>query len=150
MKTVTRHVSYANLNQNNICIAAKNWFPTLCSLIILPNQVKRTKKITSVPQSHLKLFLCKYIDHKSSSWNHVFLYTGWEQFCLYYFYHYFPIFRDPLFSVQDVNPALYRKVKKMSTVHVHRQQLCHLKDYINTCRHSVRLYFNFKIFTKFI
>ncbi|XP_014681282.1 PREDICTED: run domain Beclin-1 interacting and cysteine-rich containing protein-like [Priapulus caudatus] len=45
------------------------------------------------------------------------------------------IFRDPLFNVQDINATLYRKVRAMSSVCEYRQQLCHLKDYVSTCRH---------------
>ncbi|KAM7160855.1 run domain Beclin-1-interacting and cysteine-rich domain-containing protein isoform 2-T2 [Macrochelys suwanniensis] len=41
---------------------------------------------------------------------------------------------DPLFSVQDLNAALYRKVKALNQVRLLRIQLFHLKNMFKTCR----------------
>ncbi|XP_003477020.2 run domain Beclin-1-interacting and cysteine-rich domain-containing protein isoform X1 [Cavia porcellus] len=44
------------------------------------------------------------------------------------------IWNDPLFNVQDVNSALYRKVKLLNQVRLLRVQLCHMKNMFKTCR----------------
>lgn len=44
------------------------------------------------------------------------------------------IWSDPLFSVQDLNAALYRKVKALNQVRLLRIQLFHLKNMFKTCR----------------
>ncbi|NXP18910.1 RUBIC protein, partial [Scytalopus superciliaris] len=44
------------------------------------------------------------------------------------------IWSDPLFNVQDINPALYRKVKALNQVSLLRIQLFHMKNMFKTCR----------------
>ncbi|NXX38526.1 RUBIC protein, partial [Tricholaema leucomelas] len=44
------------------------------------------------------------------------------------------IWSDPLFNVQDINPALYRKVKPLNQVWLLRIQLFHMKNMFKTCR----------------
>ncbi|NXE25459.1 RUBIC protein, partial [Ardeotis kori] len=44
------------------------------------------------------------------------------------------IWSDPLFNVQDINPALYRKVKALNQVWLLRIQLLHMKNMFKTCR----------------
>ncbi|KAK1196373.1 RUBIC protein, partial [Pygoscelis papua] len=44
------------------------------------------------------------------------------------------IWSDPLFDVQDINPALYRKVKSLNQVWLLRIQLFHMKNMFKTCR----------------
>ncbi|NXE82881.1 RUBIC protein, partial [Cochlearius cochlearius] len=44
------------------------------------------------------------------------------------------IWSDPLFNVQDINPALYRKVKCLNQVWLLRIQLFHMKNMFKTCR----------------
>ncbi|XP_074860818.1 run domain Beclin-1-interacting and cysteine-rich domain-containing protein isoform X2 [Carettochelys insculpta] len=44
------------------------------------------------------------------------------------------IWSDPLFSMQDLNAALYRKVKALNQVRLLRIQLFHLKNMFKTCR----------------
>ncbi|XP_075274235.1 run domain Beclin-1-interacting and cysteine-rich domain-containing protein isoform X3 [Opisthocomus hoazin] len=44
------------------------------------------------------------------------------------------IWSDPLFNVQDINPALYRKVKSLNQVLLLRIQLFHMKNMFKTCR----------------
>uniref|UniRef100_A0A8B9VP87 Rubicon autophagy regulator n=1 Tax=Anas zonorhyncha TaxID=75864 RepID=A0A8B9VP87_9AVES len=44
------------------------------------------------------------------------------------------IWSDPLFNVQDINPALYRKVKSLNQVWMLRIQLFHMKNMFKTCR----------------
>ncbi|XP_033069125.1 run domain Beclin-1-interacting and cysteine-rich domain-containing protein isoform X7 [Trachypithecus francoisi] len=44
------------------------------------------------------------------------------------------IWNDPLFNVQDINSALYRKVKLLNQVRLLRVQLCHMKNMFKTCR----------------
>ncbi|XP_017930494.1 run domain Beclin-1-interacting and cysteine-rich domain-containing protein isoform X2 [Manacus vitellinus] len=44
------------------------------------------------------------------------------------------IWSDPLFNVQDINPALYRKVKALNQVWLLRIQLFHMKNMFKTCR----------------
>ncbi|KAM9544246.1 run domain Beclin-1-interacting and cysteine-rich domain-containing protein isoform 5-T5 [Guaruba guarouba] len=44
------------------------------------------------------------------------------------------IWSDPLFNVQDINPALYRKVKCLNQVQLLRIQLFHMKNMFKTCR----------------
>ncbi|KAJ8274673.1 hypothetical protein COCON_G00092980 [Conger conger] len=41
---------------------------------------------------------------------------------------------DPLFNLNDINSALYRKVKALETVRVLRVQLYHMKNLFKTCR----------------
>ncbi|XP_006884267.1 PREDICTED: run domain Beclin-1 interacting and cysteine-rich containing protein [Elephantulus edwardii] len=44
------------------------------------------------------------------------------------------IWNDPLFNVQDINCALYRKVKLLNQVRLLRIQLYHMKNMFKTCR----------------
>ncbi|XP_019358989.1 PREDICTED: run domain Beclin-1-interacting and cysteine-rich domain-containing protein isoform X3 [Gavialis gangeticus] len=44
------------------------------------------------------------------------------------------IWSDPLFNVQDINAALYRKVKPLNQVRLLRVQLFHMKNMFKTCR----------------
>ncbi|XP_065798845.1 run domain Beclin-1-interacting and cysteine-rich domain-containing protein isoform X2 [Muntiacus reevesi] len=44
------------------------------------------------------------------------------------------IWNDPLFNVQDINSALYRKVKLLNHVRLLRIQLYHMKNMFKTCR----------------
>ncbi|XP_034988450.2 run domain Beclin-1-interacting and cysteine-rich domain-containing protein isoform X1 [Zootoca vivipara] len=44
------------------------------------------------------------------------------------------IWSDPLFNVQDINTALYRKVKPLNQVRLLRIQLYHMKNMFKTCR----------------
>ncbi|NWW76762.1 RUBIC protein, partial [Climacteris rufus] len=44
------------------------------------------------------------------------------------------IWSDPLFNVQDINSALYRKVKALNQVRLLRIQLFHMKNMFKTCR----------------
>ncbi|KAM3834891.1 run domain Beclin-1-interacting and cysteine-rich domain-containing protein isoform 3-T4 [Vipera latastei] len=44
------------------------------------------------------------------------------------------IWNDPLFNMQDVNAALYRKVKPLNQVRLLRIQLYHMKNMFKTCR----------------
>ncbi|XP_036600560.1 run domain Beclin-1-interacting and cysteine-rich domain-containing protein isoform X3 [Trichosurus vulpecula] len=44
------------------------------------------------------------------------------------------IWNDPLFNVQDINSALYRKVKLLNQIRLLRIQLYHMKNMFKTCR----------------
>uniref|UniRef100_A0A8D0GZJ1 Rubicon autophagy regulator n=1 Tax=Sphenodon punctatus TaxID=8508 RepID=A0A8D0GZJ1_SPHPU len=44
------------------------------------------------------------------------------------------IWSDPLFNMQDINAALYRKVKPLNQVRLLRIQLFHMKNMFKTCR----------------
>ncbi|XP_066477780.1 run domain Beclin-1-interacting and cysteine-rich domain-containing protein isoform X2 [Tiliqua scincoides] len=44
------------------------------------------------------------------------------------------IWSDPLFNMQDINAALYRKVKPLNQVRLLRIQLYHMKNMFKTCR----------------
>ncbi|XP_023364786.1 run domain Beclin-1-interacting and cysteine-rich domain-containing protein isoform X3 [Otolemur garnettii] len=44
------------------------------------------------------------------------------------------IWNDPLFNVQDINSALYRKIKLLNQVRLLRVQLYHMKNMFKTCR----------------
>ncbi|XP_078245837.1 run domain Beclin-1-interacting and cysteine-rich domain-containing protein isoform X3 [Pogona vitticeps] len=44
------------------------------------------------------------------------------------------IWSDPLFNVQDINAALYRKIKPLNQVRLLRIQLYHMKNMFKTCR----------------
>ncbi|XP_052395333.1 run domain Beclin-1-interacting and cysteine-rich domain-containing protein isoform X2 [Carassius gibelio] len=41
---------------------------------------------------------------------------------------------DPLFNLNDINSALYKKVKALETVRALREQLYHMKNLLKTCR----------------
>ncbi|KAJ6655527.1 hypothetical protein lerEdw1_005105 [Lerista edwardsae] len=49
------------------------------------------------------------------------------------------IWSDPLFNVQDINAALYRKVKPLNQVRLLRIQLYHMKNMFKTCRFAKAL-----------
>ncbi|XP_060226230.1 run domain Beclin-1-interacting and cysteine-rich domain-containing protein isoform X3 [Meriones unguiculatus] len=55
------------------------------------------------------------------------------------------IWNDPLFNVQDINSALYRKVKLLNQVRLLRVQLCHMKNMFKTCRLAKELLDSFDI-----
>ncbi|XP_060690694.1 run domain Beclin-1-interacting and cysteine-rich domain-containing protein isoform X2 [Hemiscyllium ocellatum] len=53
------------------------------------------------------------------------------------------IWNDPLFNVQDINSALYRKVKSLDQIYMLRIQLVHMKNLFKTCRLAKELLDNF-------
>ncbi|XP_054982238.1 run domain Beclin-1-interacting and cysteine-rich domain-containing protein isoform X3 [Sorex araneus] len=55
------------------------------------------------------------------------------------------IWNDPLFNVQDINSALYRKVKLLSQVRLLRIQLYHMKNMFKTCRLAKELLDSFDV-----
>ncbi|XP_036059763.1 run domain Beclin-1-interacting and cysteine-rich domain-containing protein isoform X2 [Onychomys torridus] len=55
------------------------------------------------------------------------------------------IWNDPLFNVQDINSALYRKVKLLSQVRLLRVQLYHMKNMFKTCRLAKELLDSFDV-----
>nr|XP_048720597.1 run domain Beclin-1-interacting and cysteine-rich domain-containing protein isoform X4 [Caretta caretta] len=55
------------------------------------------------------------------------------------------IWSDPLFSVQDLNATLYRKVKALNQVRLLRIQLFHLKNMFKTCRLAKELLDSFDL-----
>ncbi|XP_053528891.1 run domain Beclin-1-interacting and cysteine-rich domain-containing protein isoform X5 [Artibeus jamaicensis] len=55
------------------------------------------------------------------------------------------IWNDPLFNVQDINSALYRKVKLLNQVRLLRIQLYHMKNMFKTCRLAKDLLDSFDI-----
>ncbi|XP_051005753.1 run domain Beclin-1-interacting and cysteine-rich domain-containing protein isoform X1 [Acomys russatus] len=55
------------------------------------------------------------------------------------------IWNDPLFNVQDINSALYRKVKLLNQVRLLRVQLYHMKNMFKTCRLAKELLDSFDI-----
>ncbi|KAM6224440.1 run domain Beclin-1-interacting and cysteine-rich domain-containing protein isoform 2-T2 [Rhynchocyon petersi] len=55
------------------------------------------------------------------------------------------IWNDPLFNVQDINCALYRKVKLLNQVRLLRIQLYHMKNMFKTCRLAKELLDSFDI-----
>lgn len=48
------------------------------------------------------------------------------------------IHQQPLFHVEAINPALYRKVRLLDTVRDLRRQLGHLIVFLNICRRSTK------------
>ncbi|XP_034371506.1 run domain Beclin-1-interacting and cysteine-rich domain-containing protein isoform X3 [Arvicanthis niloticus] len=55
------------------------------------------------------------------------------------------ICNDPLFNVQDINSALYRKVKMLNQVRLLRVQLYHMKNMFKTCRLAKELLDSFDV-----
>lgn len=55
------------------------------------------------------------------------------------------IWNDPLFNVQDINSALYRKVKLLNQVRLLRVQLYHMKNMFKTCRLAEELLDSFDV-----
>ncbi|XP_027268626.1 run domain Beclin-1-interacting and cysteine-rich domain-containing protein isoform X1 [Cricetulus griseus] len=55
------------------------------------------------------------------------------------------IWNDPLFNVQDINSALYRKVKLLNQVRLLRVQLYHMKNMFKTCRLAKELLDSFDV-----
>lgn len=47
------------------------------------------------------------------------------------------MYNDPLFNVQDINPALYRKVRVLDSVGEARLQLFDFKRFLQACRLGV-------------
>lgn len=54
---------------------------------------------------------------------------------------------EPLFNINDINPLLYRKVKKLRHLVELRMQLYYLRVYITTCAETEKLQGEFKTFT---
>ena len=44
------------------------------------------------------------------------------------------IYGDPLFSIEDINLGLYKKVRQLDAVREYRVQLSHLYLFLKTCR----------------
>lgn len=57
------------------------------------------------------------------------------------------IANEPLFNINDINPGLYRKVKKLRNLIDIRMQLFYLKIYITTCTQTDKLSSVFTSFT---
>lgn len=57
------------------------------------------------------------------------------------------IANEPLFNIEDINPLLYRKVKKLRLLVDIRMQLYYLKIYISTCTQTDQLHQEYTSFT---
>lgn len=57
------------------------------------------------------------------------------------------IANEPLFNINDINPSLYRKVKKLRHLVDIRMQLYYLKIYITTCTQTEKLSGEYSLFT---
>lgn len=58
------------------------------------------------------------------------------------------IANEPLFNINDINPSLYRKVKKLKHLIDIRMQLYYLKIYISTCPQTDKLNSEYATFTQ--
>ncbi|XP_053566264.1 run domain Beclin-1-interacting and cysteine-rich domain-containing protein isoform X2 [Bombina bombina] len=116
-----------------VCVAKQNYRCAGCGIRIEPDYIKRLRYC-----EYLGKYFCQCCHENALSVIPGRILRKWD-FSKYYVSNFSKdlltkIWSDPLFNLQDVNSALYRKVKALEQVRLLRVQLVHLKNLFKTCR----------------
>nr|XP_004671771.2 run domain Beclin-1-interacting and cysteine-rich domain-containing protein isoform X2 [Jaculus jaculus] len=116
-----------------IAVAKQNYRCAGCGIRTEPDYIKRLRYC-----EYLGRFFCQCCHENAQMVIPSRVLRKWD-FSKYYISNFskdllLKIWNDPLFNVQDINSALYRKVKLLNQVRLLRIQLCHMKNMFKTCR----------------
>ncbi|XP_005383151.1 PREDICTED: run domain Beclin-1 interacting and cysteine-rich containing protein isoform X2 [Chinchilla lanigera] len=116
-----------------IAVAKQNYRCAGCGIRTDPDYIKRLRYC-----EYLGKYFCQCCHENAQTVIPSRVLRKWD-FSKYYVSNFskdllLKIWNDPLFNVQDVNSALYRKVKLLNQVRLLRVQLYHMKNMFKTCR----------------
>ncbi|XP_055501422.1 run domain Beclin-1-interacting and cysteine-rich domain-containing protein isoform X2 [Leucoraja erinacea] len=128
--------------KRKVVVAKQNYRCAGCGIRTDPEYIKRLRYC-----EYLGKYFCQCCHENVQSVVPSRILRKWE-FSKYYVSNFSKdllnkIWNDPLFNVQDMNSALYRKVKALDQVHMLRMQLVHMKNLLKTCRLAKKLLDNF-------
>ncbi|XP_063298892.1 run domain Beclin-1-interacting and cysteine-rich domain-containing protein isoform X3 [Pelobates fuscus] len=116
-----------------VAVTKQNYRCAGCGIRIEPDYIKRLRYC-----EYLGKYFCQCCHENAQSVIPGRILRKWD-FSKYYVSNFSKdlltkIWNDPLFNLQDVNSALYRKVRALEQVRLLRIQLVHLKNMFKTCR----------------
>ncbi|KAM4888653.1 run domain Beclin-1-interacting and cysteine-rich domain-containing protein isoform 4-T4 [Thomomys bottae] len=116
-----------------IAVAKQNYRCAGCGIRTDPDYIKRLRYC-----EYLGKYFCQCCHENAQMVIPSRILRKWD-FSKYYISNFskdllIKIGNDPLFNVQDINSALYRKVKLLNQVRLLRVQLYHMKNMFKTCR----------------
>ncbi|XP_062065376.1 run domain Beclin-1-interacting and cysteine-rich domain-containing protein isoform X1 [Lepus europaeus] len=116
-----------------IAVAKQNYRCAGCGIRTEPDYIKRLRYC-----EYLGKYFCQCCHENAQMAIPSRILRKWD-FSKYYVSNFskdllIKIWNDPLFNVQDINSALYRKVKLLNQVRLLRIQLYHMKNMFKTCR----------------
>ncbi|XP_004834728.1 run domain Beclin-1-interacting and cysteine-rich domain-containing protein isoform X1 [Heterocephalus glaber] len=116
-----------------IAVAKQNYRCAGCGIRTDPDYIKRLRYC-----EYLGKYFCQCCHENAQMVIPARVLRKWD-FSKYYVSNFskdllLKIWNDPLFNVQDINSALYRKVKLLNQVRLLRVQLYHMKNMFKTCR----------------
>ncbi|MGH0138244.1 UNVERIFIED_CONTAM: hypothetical protein FKN15_038507 [Acipenser sinensis] len=119
--------------ERKVVVAKQNYRCAGCGIRTDPDYIKRLRYC-----EYLGKYFCQCCHENSQSVVPSRILRKWD-FSKYYLSNFSrdllaKIWGDPLFDVQDINSALYRKVKALEQVRLLRMQLVHMKNMFKTCR----------------
>ncbi|XP_041119399.1 run domain Beclin-1-interacting and cysteine-rich domain-containing protein-like isoform X2 [Polyodon spathula] len=119
--------------KRKVVVAKQNYRCAGCGIRTDPDYIKRLRYC-----EYLGKYFCQCCHENSQSVVPSRILRKWD-FSKYYLSNFSrdllaKIWGDPLFNVQDINSALYRKVKALEQVRLLRMQLVHIKNMFKTCR----------------
>ncbi|XP_072897398.1 run domain Beclin-1-interacting and cysteine-rich domain-containing protein isoform X2 [Hemitrygon akajei] len=128
--------------KRKVVVAKQNYRCAGCGIKVDPEYIKRLRYC-----EYLGKYFCQCCHENVQSSVPSRILRKWD-FSKYYVSNFSKdllnkIWNDPLFNVQDINVALYRKVKALDQVHMLRVQLVHMKNLLKTCRLAKDLLDNF-------
>ncbi|MBN3272528.1 RUBIC protein, partial [Polyodon spathula] len=119
--------------KRKVVVAKQNYRCAGCGIRTDPDYIKRLRYC-----EYLGKYFCQCCHENSQSVVPSRILCKWD-FSKYYLSNFSrdllaKIWGDPLFNMQDINSALYRKVKTLEQVRLLRMQLVHMKNMFKTCR----------------
>ncbi|XP_044146123.1 run domain Beclin-1-interacting and cysteine-rich domain-containing protein isoform X1 [Bufo gargarizans] len=116
-----------------VTVTKQNYRCAGCGIRIEPDYIKRLRYC-----EYLGKYFCQCCHENAQSVIPGRILRKWD-FSKYYVSNFSKdlltkIWSDPLFNVDDINNAMYRKVKALEQVRLLRIQLVHLKNMFKTCR----------------
>ncbi|XP_040606837.1 run domain Beclin-1-interacting and cysteine-rich domain-containing protein isoform X6 [Mesocricetus auratus] len=127
-----------------IAVAKQNYRCAGCGIRTDPDYIKRLRYC-----EYLGKYFCQCCHENAQMIIPSRILRKWD-FSKYYISNFskdllIKIWNDPLFNVQDINSALYRKVKLLNQVRLLRVQLYHMKNMFKTCRLAKELLDSFDV-----
>ncbi|XP_075822319.1 run domain Beclin-1-interacting and cysteine-rich domain-containing protein isoform X4 [Microtus pennsylvanicus] len=127
-----------------IAVAKQNYRCAGCGIRTDPDYIKRLRYC-----EYLGKYFCQCCHENAQMVVPSRILRKWD-FSKYYISNFskdllIKIWNDPLFNVQDINSALYRKVKLLNQVRLLRVQLYHMKNMFKTCRLAKELLDSFDV-----
>eukprot|EP00062_Callorhinchus_milii_P000248 gi/632934105/ref/XP_007899596.1/ PREDICTED: run domain Beclin-1 interacting and cysteine-rich containing protein isoform X1 [Callorhinchus milii] len=119
--------------KRKVVVAKQNYRCAGCGIRVEPDYIKRLRYC-----EYLGKYFCQCCHENAQAIVPSRIMRKWD-FSKYYVSNFSKdllskIWNDPLFNVQDINSALYRKVKSLDQVRMLRIQLVHMKNLFKTCR----------------